>query len=1080
MRTLGFQESEVNGFFKGIAVILLLGNIELQGDAQGQAQFKDLSQVTALCTQLGVDAEAFGSALLNPVMRAGGEHVAQGRDVEQVARSLEALSRTLYERVFTRLVARINSALSANSHCSTPPKPYAWIGVLDIAGFEIFEENSFEQLCVNYTNERLQQFFNHHMFTREQEEYAKERVDWQPVDFGLDLQPTIDLIERVSPIGLLACLDEDCVMPKATDRSYCEKVISLWRRKTEKFSPGRFGDAFSVEHYAGRVEYGTVGWLEKNRDPVNEQVAGILAGSSDLLLASLLQDDEDSGLIPGGRYVKKGQFRTVAQRYRESLALLMQQLGGTQPHFVRCIIPNGEKRPGHLEARLVLDQLKCNGVLEGIRICRLGFPTRLPYADFCRLYELLAKETLDTDRRVAAKQLLEQLEMPQESYRLGQTKVFFKAGELTRLEEQRNAKLASILSRFQSHCRAALSRLASTRLARQSASRLVLQRSIQRLAALRQWPWWRLYMRVKPLLNVTRAENRIEELEEECERLSGEREAQAAVLRAELEAERDKLVGIEGMARDLERQAQQLHLQLGEAQEGRDEILSRLAAAESDLADARAKKAALESENQTLRTTKDAEMAQLKADYEIQLEDYNVNMSRLKASLEAVQFEQSQLERSEASLRSRISHLEASLEEARQEKAGVEAKLRACEEARRELEDRLADDSISAEKQAEMQTAFEAQLRILKERHEEDAVRQVEDTNTLRLRFQRDILALTSDLESERKSCAALHATIRSYESGNAGLSSELEAERRAQEAWRREKERMEAQIYDGKRQREEGREREDQWHASLATANDTLKDLRGRIAQLEDESLGLERGKKQSDLKCDRQQELLAALQSELTVSHQKLASLESSLTLLRSRADESEDECATLKERLRLSDQITKVQAAQCEEMGRHLGEGREELRRTESQVKELQMKLMEVETRECTGDLSSLRLAPQTIASLTQIRAQLEEDSATRLSLLHSLRSKDRQVSSLQSQINALDTSLLSLQDSLSTSDMKARKLQSKVEQLEGELAEAGFVKRRAERMGEEEREACERVGREMERVKARLAAIQAGSQ
>jgi len=311
------------------------------------------------------------------------------------------LSKGIYERGFGDLVTRINRQLDRSG---TGLDDSHFIGVLDIAGFEIFEENSFEQLCINYTNERLQQFFNHHMFVLEQEEYRRESIEWEFVNFGLDLQPTIDLIESTgNTIGILSCLDEECIMPKATEATFTHKLNVLWASETpagetphlgkSKYAPARFGQDFTVQHYAGKVEYRTDGWLEKNKDPLNDNLTRVLASSSEPYVASLFQDCTgvfaDISLTSGAAFpagkkrgVKKGAFRTVGQRHKEQLALLMAQLQATQPHFVRCIVPNVNKKPGRVDVPLVLDQLRCNGVLEGIRIARLGYPNRLPFVEF--------------------------------------------------------------------------------------------------------------------------------------------------------------------------------------------------------------------------------------------------------------------------------------------------------------------------------------------------------------------------------------------------------------------------------------------------------------------------------------------------------------------------------------------------------------------------------------------------------------------------------------------------------------------------------------------------------------------------
>ncbi|CRK19939.1 hypothetical protein BN1723_017817, partial [Verticillium longisporum] len=297
-----------------------------------------------------------------------------------------------------------------------------FIGVLDIAGFEIFDDNSFEQLCINYTNEKLQQFFNHHMFVLEQEEYAREQIEWQFIDFGRDLQPTIDLIEVSNPIGIFSCLDEDCVMPKATDKSFTEKLNSLWDKKSNKYRSSRLGQGFVLTHYAAEVEYSTQGWLEKNKDPLNDNITRLLSESTDKHVANLFADcaDTDNDATGGRSRVKRGLFRTVAQRHKEQLHNLMTQLHSTHPHFVRCILPNHKKKPKQFNGPLVLDQLRCNGVLEGIRIARTGFPNRLPFAEFRQRYEVLCRDMPHgyLEGQAAAALMLDKLSLDKTLYRL--------------------------------------------------------------------------------------------------------------------------------------------------------------------------------------------------------------------------------------------------------------------------------------------------------------------------------------------------------------------------------------------------------------------------------------------------------------------------------------------------------------------------------------------------------------------------------------------------------------------------------------------------------------------------------------
>ncbi|EFZ03771.1 myosin [Metarhizium robertsii] len=506
---MGFSDDEQLSILRTVAAVLHLGNIEVvkESRAADQARLAPESKqvVTTVCKLLGVPVDPFIRGLLHPKVKAGREWVEKVQTPEQVRLSLDALSKGIYERGFGDLVSRINRQLDRtgmgldDSH---------FIGVLDIAGFEIFEENSFEQLCINYTNEKLQQFFNHHMFVLEQEEYAREQIEWQFIDFGRDLQPTIDLIELPNPIGIFSCLDEDCVMPKATDKTFTEKLHSLWDKKSTKYRPSRLGHGFILTHYAAEVEYSTEGWLEKNKDPLNDNITRLLASSSDKHVAGLFSDcaaaDEDIG---GSRSrVKKGLFRTVAQRHKEQLHSLMTQLHSTHPHFVRCILPNHKKRPKQFNNLLVLDQLRCNGVLEGIRIARTGFPNRLPFTEFRQRYEVLCSNmpTGYLEGQAAATIMLEKLGLDKTLYRVGLTKVFFRAGVLAELEEQRDALITEIMARFQSVARGFIQRrVAYKRLFRTEATRII-QRNFNIYLRLVENPWWQLIVKMKPLLGATR------------------------------------------------------------------------------------------------------------------------------------------------------------------------------------------------------------------------------------------------------------------------------------------------------------------------------------------------------------------------------------------------------------------------------------------------------------------------------------------------------------------------------------------------------------------------------------------------
>jgi len=521
---MGFSAAEQQAILRTIAAVLHVGNIivtkeSLRGD---QASFDSvaLAHAEKVCRLLGISQQSFVAALLHPRVKAGREWVERVQTPDQVRLSIEALAKGIYERGFADLVDRINRRLNRASATSEDTH---FIGVLDIAGFEIFETNSFEQLCINYTNEKLQQFFNHHMFVLEQEEYAREQIEWQFIDFGRDLQPTIDLIEVTNPIGIFSCLDEDSVMPKATDKSFTEKLHALWDRKTPKYRRSLLTQGFMLTHYAAEVEYSTDGWLDKNKDPLNDNVTRVLAASSDKQVSHLFVDcaDPDDEVAATRNRVKRGPFRTVAQRHKEQLSTLMGQLHSTHPHFVRCILPNHKKRPKSLNGNLVLDQLRCNGVLEGIRIARTGFPNRLPFSEFRARYEVLCSSMPRgyIPGQTAASMILEKLSLDPSFYRVGLTKVFFRAGVLAELEEQRNTLIRQIMTRFQSVARGCSRRRAvNKQLYRVEAARII-QKNFQVYVDLQANPWWRLFVRMRPLLGATKQSAELKKRDETIQKL---------------------------------------------------------------------------------------------------------------------------------------------------------------------------------------------------------------------------------------------------------------------------------------------------------------------------------------------------------------------------------------------------------------------------------------------------------------------------------------------------------------------------------------------------------------------------------
>merc|ERR1711937_74313 len=274
---LGFDQDEKNAIYRITAGIMHSGNMEFkQKPREEQAENGDPEKSEKAGFMLGMSGAEYTKALCSPRVKVGSEYVIKGQTVDQVYYALGAICKAMFERLFNWLVAIVNRALSTDL-----PRSF-FIGILDIAGFEIFEFNTFEQLCINFTNEKLQQFFNHHMFVLEQEEYKREGINWVFMDFGMDLAACIELIEK--PLGIMSILEEECMFPKASDKSFKDKLYQNHMGKSSNFGKvkkqGKIEAHFELYHYAGTVQYNVIDWLLKNKDPLNGSVVGLYKNSN--------------------------------------------------------------------------------------------------------------------------------------------------------------------------------------------------------------------------------------------------------------------------------------------------------------------------------------------------------------------------------------------------------------------------------------------------------------------------------------------------------------------------------------------------------------------------------------------------------------------------------------------------------------------------------------------------------------------------------------------------------------------------------------------------------------------------------
>uniref|UniRef100_A0AAG5DQN3 Myosin heavy chain n=1 Tax=Anopheles atroparvus TaxID=41427 RepID=A0AAG5DQN3_ANOAO len=790
---LGFTQEEKDNIYRITAAVMHMGRMQFkQKGREEQAEADGTEDGDKVAKLLGVGTDDLYKNLLKPRIKVGNEFVTKGQNKDQVTNSVGALCKGIFDRLFKWLVKKCNETLD------TKQKRAQFIGVLDIAGFEIFDFNGFEQLCINFTNEKLQQFFNHHMFVLEQEEYKKEGIVWAFIDFGMDLLACIELIEK--PMGILSILEEESMFPKATDQTFAEKLMTNHLGKSAPFmkprppKPGIPAGHFAIGHYAGVVSYNITGWLEKNKDPLNDTVVDQFKKGNNALVQEIFADhpgqSADPAAAKGGRGKKGAGFATVSSSYKEQLNNLMGTLQSTQPHFVRCIIPNEMKTAGVVDAHLVMHQLTCNGVLEGIRICRKGFPNRMMYPDFKLRYKILAPAQMDAESegKKAAEKCFEAIGLDPDSYRIGHTKVFFRAGVLGQMEEFRDERLSKIMSWMQAWCRGYLSRKEFKKMQEQRVSLEIVQRNLRKYLKLRTWAWWKLWQKVKPLLNVSRVEDQIAKLEEKAqkaqeafekeEKMRKELEALNSKLLAEKTALLDSLSGEKGALQeyqeksakltaqknDLENQLRDTQERLAQEEDARNQLFQTKKKLEQEIASQKKDGEDLELQIQKIeqdKASKDHQIRNLNDEIAHQDELINKLNKEKKMQGEVNQKTAEELQAAE----DKVNHLNK-----------VKAKL---EQTLDELEDSLEREKKLRGDVEKAKRKVEGDLKLTQEAVA-DLERNKKELEQTVLRKDKEISALSAKLEDEQSLVGKLQKQIKELQARIEELEEEVEAERQA------------------------------------------------------------------------------------------------------------------------------------------------------------------------------------------------------------------------------------------------------------------------------------------------------------
>lgn len=793
MNIMGMTSEDFNSIFRIVSAVLLFGSMKFRQERNNdQATLPDNTVAQKIAHLLGLSVTDMTRAFLTPRIKVGRDFVTKAQTKEQVEFAVEAIAKACYERMFKWLVNRINRSLDR-----TKRQGASFIGILDMAGFEIFELNSFEQLCINYTNEKLQQLFNHTMFILEQEEYQREGIEWKFIDFGLDLQPTIDLIDK--PGGIMALLDEECWFPKATDKTFVDKLVSAHSMHPKFMKTDFRGVAdFAIVHYAGRVDYSAAKWLMKNMDPLNENIVSLLQGSQDPFVVNIWKDAEIVGMAQQaltdtqfGARTRKGMFRTVSHLYKEQLAKLMDTLRNTNPNFVRCIIPNHEKRAGKIDAPLVLDQLRCNGVLEGIRICRQGFPNRIPFQEFRQRYELLTPNVIPKgfmDGKKACEKMIQALELDSNLYRVGQSKIFFRAGVLAHLEEERDFKISDLIVNFQAFCRGFLARRNYQKRLQQLNAIRIIQRNCAAYLKLRNWQWWRLYTKVKPLLEVTKQEEKLVQKEDELKQV------------------REKLDTLAKNTQEYEKKYQQALVEKTTLAEQLQAEIELCAEAEESRSRLMARKQELEDMMQELETRIEEEEERVlalggeKKKLELHIQDLEEQLEEEEAARQKLQLEKVQLDakikkheedlaltddqnqkliKEKKLLEERANDLSQTLAE-EEEKAKHLAKLKAKHEATiAELEERMHKDQQQRQESDRTKRKIETEVADLKEQLNERRI-QVEEMQAQLAKREEELTQTLMRIDEESATKATAQKAQRELESQLAEIQEDLEAEKAA------------------------------------------------------------------------------------------------------------------------------------------------------------------------------------------------------------------------------------------------------------------------------------------------------------
>merc|ERR1712088_404087 len=756
---IGFSNPEKWDCYYLTAAVMNCGEVAFkQKGRDDQAELDEMDFPNKIAQLMGVNALELFKAFCKPKIKVGTEWVTKGQTCAQSTNGVGGIARATFDRLFKWLIIKCNDTL-----IDATMKKANFVAVLDIAGFEIFEYNGFEQISIN---------------------------------FGMDLQACIIMFEK--PMGLWAILEEESLFPKATDKSFEEKLKSSLGKLPCFLKPASKTDKnahFGVSHYAGVVNYNVTNWLEKNKDPVNDTVVEIFKSTSKCPLLVWLWRDHpgqptSAPKDEGKKKKKGGGGKTVSSVYLVSLNELMTTLHSCEPHFVRCLVPNTHKKPGDVEPPLIMHQLTCNGVLEGIRICMRGFPNRMLYPDFKARYSCLGQDAIksSSDNKTAVWALMDGIPFDRERYRLGHTLVFFRAGSLGGLEEERDKLVIKWVRMIQGEV---LKRVRGAVYQKKFDQRELIkvgQRNFRKFLSMRDWGWFVIIQKTRALIGMPNPQEELEQLEAKANATWGKYDEQlktkdrlleenvtikeeTKALMAQLEKEQGNLSVYHDKQAKATSAIAGLEVDLANAQDA-------LVAKEASRQDAMADKKLLEQECTAVKKDiEDVEMAITKVEQEKTNRDHTIRSlnDEIASQDEIIN-----------KLNKEKKHIGDNAAKSSEDLAVAEEKVNHLNQIKKKLESTLDELESSLEKEKRARTTVEKDRRKI-EGELKATQETVADLERARKEFEatiqrkeKDASGLMAKLDDEQSLVAKVQKSIKESQARVEEMEEELEAERQS------------------------------------------------------------------------------------------------------------------------------------------------------------------------------------------------------------------------------------------------------------------------------------------------------------